>query len=129
MSKFSNYLEEKILSATLQGGTFPTIAGAHLAIFTSSPGEDGSGTECSYTGYGRQAMTFGASNDGVTTTSGQIQFPALTGATPVTVTDIGIYDAATGGNLLYYTNLQNSKTLTTDDVLSFASGGVTVEVQ
>ena len=128
MSKFSDYLEEKVLDATLKGGTFPTISTAYLAVFTSDPTDAGSGSECNWSGYAREAMTFGAISGGQTSTGTQIQFPALVGAS-VTVTHIGIYDATTGGNLLYHTNLQNSKTLTADDVLSFAVNGVTVQLQ
>jgi hypothetical protein len=128
MSKFSDYLEEKILDATLNGQSFPSIPTAYLAAFSTDATDAGTGTECSWTNYARQAMTFGvigAVSNGQVDTSTQIQFPALEGS-DVTVGWIGIYDAATGGNLLYHTNLANPKTLTVDDVLSFAASGVTV---
>ena len=126
MSKFSDYLETNILNATLNGGIFPSITTAYLAVFTADP-TDGNITagEVSWTGYARQAMSFGAVAAGSTSTSTQIQFPALQGS-DVTVGWIGIYDAATVGNLLYHTNLATPKTLTVDDVLSFAATGVTV---
>jgi hypothetical protein len=133
MSKFSDYLEEQILDATLKSGTFPTIGTVYLATFTSDPTDAGSGTESTWNAnsiaYARQAMTFGAISTSGTgkeaASSTQIQFPAFQGSSHV-VTHIGIYDAATSGNLLYHTNLATSKTLTQDDVLSFAVNGVTV---
>lgn len=125
MSKFSDYLENKIIDHTLKGITFQPIATAYLAAFSTDPTDAASGTECSWTNYARQAMTFGAITDGEVTTSAQLQFPALVGA-DVTVGWIGIFDAATAGNMLYHTNLANAKTLTVDDVLSFAVSGVTV---
>jgi hypothetical protein len=44
----------------------------------------------------------------------------------VIVTHVGIYDAPTGGNLLYYSNLASAKTLAPNDVLSFAPGAITI---
>jgi hypothetical protein len=125
MSKFSDYLEEKILESTLRGAAFPSISTAYLAIFTADPTDADSATEVNWTGYARQAMSFGASSGGQSSIDAQIQFPALVGSAQ-TISHIGIYDAASSGNLLYHTNLQNSKNLTEDDVLSFAVGGVTV---
>ena len=126
MSKFSDYLEEKILDATLKGGTFPSISTAYLAVFTGDPTDTGAGgTEGVWTNYARQAMTFGAISGGAVNSSAQIQFPALVGSN-VTISYIGIFDAASGGNMLYHTNLATAKTLTADDVLSFAVNGVTV---
>ena len=50
---------------------------------------------------------------------------AVVGA-DVTVTHIGIYDAATSGNLMYHTALDASKTLSAADVMSVAASGVSV---
>jgi hypothetical protein len=136
MSKFSDYLENKILDATLKGNPFPTITTAYLATFTADPTDAGTGAENSWANagntvvYARQPMTFGTLSNGVANTSAQIQFPAFQTASPavssLSVAYIGIYDALTGGNLLYHTNLATAKTLTQDDVLSFAVNGVTV---
>ena len=126
MSKFSDYLENKIIDATLKGVTFPTITTAYLAAFSTDPTDAGITTgEGSWTNYARQAMTFGTVTNGEVTTSAQLQFPALVGS-DVTVGWIGIFDATSAGNMLYHTNLANAKTLTADDVLSFAVSGVTV---
>jgi|TARA_R110000822_G_scaffold306757_1_gene433251 hypothetical protein len=126
MSKFSDYLEEKILDATLKGGTFPTISSAYLAVFIGDPTDTGSGgAEGSWTNYARQAIAFGTISGGSANNSAQVQFPALVGSN-VTITHIGIFDATSSGNLLYHTALASSKTLTADDVLSFAINGVTV---
>ena len=126
MSKFSDYLETQILNATLKGGSFPTITTAYLAVFIGDPTDAASGgAEGSWTNYARQAMSFGTISGGAVNSSTQLQFPALVGSN-VTISHIGIFDLATGGNMLYHTNLATSKTLTADDVLSFAVSGVTV---
>tara|TARA_B110000879_G_C11120765_1_gene491690 strand:+ start:558 stop:947 length:390 start_codon:yes stop_codon:yes gene_type:complete len=126
MSKFSDYLETQILNSTLKGGSFPTITTAYLAVFIGDPTDAASGgAEGSWTNYTRQAMSFGTISGGAVNSSTQLQFPALVGSN-VTISHIGIFDAATSGNMLYHTNLATSKTLTADDVLSFAVSGVTV---
>ena len=60
-------------------------------------------------------MTFGAPSNGVSTNSGAVTFPTATG-TGGTVTHIGILDASTSGNLLYYTPLDASKSIASGDV-------------
>jgi hypothetical protein len=126
MSKFSDYLETTILNSTLKGVAWPAVTTPYLAVFSGDPTDTGSGgTEGSWTNYARQAMSFGAVSGGATNSSAQIQFPALVGSN-VTISYIGIFDAATSGNMLYHTNLATAKTLTVDDVLSFAVNGVTV---
>lgn len=125
MSEFSDFLEDKLLDITLKGGAAYNVGTTYLAIFTADPTDAGTGTECSYTGYARQAMAFGTISGGAVSTSSTINYPAMVGS-DITVTHLGIYDAASGGNLLYHTALDVSKILQADDVASFASGEVTV---
>ena len=62
MSELSNHLENKFLEITLKGGTAYNVTTAYLALFSTDPTDAGSGTECSWTNYARQAMTFGTVN-------------------------------------------------------------------
>ena len=39
---------------------------------------------------------------------------------------IGIWDASSSGNMLYYTALDASKTIATGDILKIAAGSLTV---
>ena len=125
MSELSNHLEDKFLEITLKGGTAYNVATPYLALFSSDPTDAGSGTECNWTNYARQTMAFGTISNGTVASSGTITCPAVVGAN-VTITHIGIYDAASTGNLLYHTPLDLAKTLTVDDVMSVASGGISV---
>ena len=109
MSELSNYLENKFLDITLKDGTAYKVATAHLALFSSDPTDAGNGTECSWTNYARQSIAFGTISNGSVSNSGTITFPAVVGS-DVTVSHIGIYDAATSGNLMYHTALDASKT-------------------
>lgn len=140
MSKFSNYTESNIIETTLRGAAFPVPAGSYLALFTSDPTDANVTANEAQVGawpaYVRQDCAAGnaintgwsAPSDGVTSNAKALTFPANNGAGAVTITHIGIYDAASGGNLLYHAPLTASKTLQVGDVISFAIGSVTVTV-
>lgn len=140
MSKFSNYTEANIISTTLRGAAFPVPAAVYIALFTADPTDANvTANEVStaaWPAYVRKDAADGAAistgwtapSDGVSTNAKAITFPANNGAGNVTVTHIGIYDAASGGNLLYHSNLVASKTLLPGDVISFGIGSLTVTV-
>lgn len=140
MSRFSNYTENNIIETTLRGAPFPVPAGVYVALFTADPTDSNvTANEVQTSAWpdyvrrdaaGGAAISTGwtASADGVSSNAKVITFPANNGAGPVTVTHIGLYDAATGGNLLYHAPLVSSKTLMVGDVLSFGIGSITVTV-
>lgn len=140
MSKFSNYTEANIVETTLRGAAFPVPAGVYVALFTADP-TDANVTAnevqlAAWPAYVRKDAADGASistgwtapADGVSSNAKVITFPANNGASSVTVTHIGLYDASTGGNLLYHAPLVSSKTLLVGDVLSFGIGSITVTI-
>lgn len=140
MSKFSNYTETSIIETTLRGAAFPVPAGVYVALFTADP-TDANVTAnevqvAAWPAYVRKdaadsaAISTGwtAAADGVSSNAKSITFAANNGAGAVTVTHVGLYDAASGGNLLYHAPLTASKTLLVGDVLSFGIGSITVTV-
>lgn len=140
MSKFSNYTENNIIETTLRGATFPVPSGIYVALFTADPTDANvTANEVSVSAWpayvrknaadgGLIATGWTAPADGVSTNAKTITFPANNGAGNVTVTHIGLYDAATGGNLLYHSALVSSKTLLPGDVLSFGVSSITLTV-
>lgn len=131
MSEFSNYLEEAILNTTLRGVNFTGVS-PYIALFESDPTDAGSGTEAaaaSFPAYSRQAITFSdPSGSNTTSNSASVSFSAFDGSAAKTYTHVGVYDAATGGNLLYHTPMNYDKTLTNGDVITFTAGSVTVTI-
>ena len=129
MAEMSNYLENALLNATLNATTYTAPATVYVSLWTSNPGDDGSGTEVSTSGtsYARQAATFGAPSDGASVTTADITFPTAT-ASFGTVGWIGIYDAATvgTGNLLYHTALDTAKAIDTGDIFKISTGNLSV---
>jgi hypothetical protein len=125
MAEMSNYLENALINVTLRATAYTAPTTVYLALYTTDPTDADTGTECSGTSYARQAVTFGAPSNGVSTNSAAIEFPQAGGAWG-TITHIGIRDALTVGNLLYHTPLDASKTIATGDVFRVASGSLSV---
>ena len=125
MAEMSNYLENALINATLRNTSYTSPTTVYLGLYTSDPTDADSGSEVTGNAYARQAITFGAPSNGVTTNTAAIEFPQATGSWG-TVTHIGIEDALTGGNLLYHSPLDASKTIATGDVFRVAIGSLSV---
>jgi len=111
---FSNFLETEILDHVFGGAAYTAPATHYLALFTATPGETGGGTEVSGGAYVRKAVAFTTSGNTTSNTSA-VEYPTAT-ANFGTVTSVGVFDAATSGNLMAYATLSSSKTIDTGDV-------------
>lgn len=120
----SNYLENKILTDYLVTGP------AHVALFTANPTDADTGTEVSGGGYARQAATFTVSTNSASN-SVEVDYGQAS-ANWGNVTHFAIYDATTGGNLLFHGALEdnggNPATFTTNngDTFKFPVSGLTI---
>lgn len=128
----TNYLEDKLLDHVLGGGDYTRPATVYFALFTVAPGESGGGTECSGGGYARVAVTNDATNwpaaSGGSKSNGLVvSFPVLTGSIG-TVAGFGIFDASSGGNLLYYYEIPSGdqKSYDANDVPVIPVGAITI---
>jgi hypothetical protein len=125
MSAISNYLENALINAVLRNIPYTSPTTVYLALFTSDPTDANTGTEVSGGSYQRQQITFNAPTDGMVSNSNEILFPVAT-ANWGTITHIGIFDAATGGNLLFYGAVITSKTISTNDQLKINVGDISI---
>lgn len=125
MDEMSNYLENALINATLRNTSYTSPTTVYVALYTTDPTDADTGTEVSGNAYARQSVTFSAPSGGVTSNSAAVEFPQATGSWG-TVAYIGLRDASTGGNLLYHTALDASKTIATGDVFRIAIGSLTV---
>lgn len=121
---FSNTFETRVLTwvFTASSATRPTEW--HVALYTASPADPGGGTEVSGGGYARQSVAFTVSGDTASNTAA-LEYPTAT-APYGTVTDVGVFDAATGGNLIAYAALTTAKTIDTGDVLRVPAGDLDI---
>lgn len=96
----------------------------YLGVLTAAPTDSSAGTEVSSGAYARQAITFAppASGDPSSmTNSAAIEFPTATAGWG-TVVAWGVYDAATGGNLVWYGALSTAKELSANDTIIVHAG-------
>ncbi len=125
MAEMSNYLENALINATLRNTSYTSPATVYVALYTTDPTDADTGTEIAGNGYARQSVTFGAPANGASTNSTAVEFPQATGSWG-TVAYIGLRDASTGGNLLYHSPLDASKTISTGDVFRISAGNLSV---
>jgi hypothetical protein len=123
MSALSDHSENLLLDWLMTGGAATRPTAWYLALYTAAPSDAGGGTEVSTGGYARQTIAFSAASGGTTSNSADVSFTAV-GANYGTVTHVGIFDASTGGNLLWHGAMSASKTVEDGDTITFAVGNI-----
>ena len=121
---FTNFLETEILDHVFAGAAYTAPGTKYLALYTAAPGETGGGTELSGDAYARQSVAFTTSG-ATTSNNAAVEFPTATGSWG-TVTHVGVYDAASSGNLMCYATLSASKLIETGDVFRVPSGDLDI---
>lgn len=137
----SNYLTNKVVDWIIRGQTYTVPTAQFVALATTAGSSAACGTEVSGGAYARVSVTSGltawAGTQGAGTTavssgtSGQtsnnatITFPAPT-ANWGTIVEFCVFDASTGGNLLWRASLTTSKSVNNGDAApSFAAAALT----
>jgi len=123
---FSNTFETHVLNYVFTATSVTRPTAWHLALFTSNPAEDASGTEVSTSGtaYARRPVAFTVSGN-LATNNAAIEFATAT-ASFGTVTHVGVFDASTSGNLIAYSALSASKAIATGDVFRVPTGDLDI---
>ncbi|MDE1904970.1 MAG: hypothetical protein KGH75_00785 [Rhodospirillales bacterium] len=125
------------LLSWIKGVTFPAApANLYIGLFSTTPtANTGSGTEVSGSSYARQTVASSAwsaiSQNADTihdqiSNSNAITFPAVT-TSSYTVTGIGIWDASSAGNLLFYQAV-TSQAVSVGNQYQVAAAALIVEV-
>lgn len=144
MAAMSDYLENKIIDWLLRGQAFTPPATVYAALFTAAPSDSGGGTEVSGGSYARVSVASSLANwagtqsagsttassgtGGTTSNNNAITFPAPTANWGV-VTHVAIFDASSGGNLLFWGALTTSKTVNNGDAApSFTAASLQLQV-
>ena len=122
---FTNFLETEILDHVFAGAAYTAPATKYIGLFTAiSDGEAGSVTEVSGNAYARQSIAFTTSG-ATTSNNAAVEFPTATGSWG-TITHVGIFDAASSGNLMVYATLTASKAIASGDVFRVPSGDLDI---
>lgn len=127
MSSASNYLEDSLLDHVLRNTAYTQPSALYVGLFTTDPTDADTGTEVSGGSYARTAVTMGAASAGTSSNSADVTFPAATG-TWGTISHIGIYDAASAGNLLFHGAVTTQKTIASGDTFQISSGALTISL-
>lgn len=130
MAGKSDWLEAKVLNLTFKAATWTALsAGPWLSLHTAALVDAGTGAEVSGGSYARKATvaadwTVSGTTPTQVTNAGSLAFPAPT-ANWGTVTDVGVWDAASAGNLLYMAALTASRVINSGDgAPSFAASSL-----
>lgn len=128
----SDYAENALVAHSVGKAAF-TLPSVYLALFTVTPTDvAASGTEVSTAGtaYARQsvpAASWGAASAGAITTVADVLFAVATGAYG-TVVAIALFDAVTGGNMIWYGPLTVSKAIASGEQFKMPAGQLTASL-
>lgn len=126
-SELSNYLANAILNWH-RGTAMPAApATVYVGVFNGDPTAAGTGgTEVTTTirPAGRVAVGFGTVTSRAVANAANIDFGAA--AAGATITHAAIFDAASGGNMLGFTPLDNSRTIAVADPVVIPAGDLQV---
>ena len=130
MAALSNFLENKLIDQLFRGQAFTFPSTVYVGLYTAAPSDTGGGTEVSGGSYARVSVSASLANwagtqsagstsassgtSGTTSNNIAITFPEPT-ATWGVITHVGIFDAASSGNLLIHGALTIPKTVNNGD--------------
>jgi hypothetical protein len=129
----SVYQAQKFLNSLFGSGTPATL---YVALLLTAPSSTGGGTEVSGGGYARVAVTNNNTNwVGATSTTPSTSANGTTIAFPTasaawgTPGWFGIYDAASGGNLLWWGTLVNPQAVASGATPEYTAGNLLLNLQ
>ncbi len=129
--KMTNWLEEKLANYILRGITYTFPSTVYLGLFTafteSNDGATFTEVSTSGTGYTRRPLSFTAAAAGATENSADVTFPMATtnwGA----LTYMGIFDALTNGNMMYWGTPQTVLSCNIGEQVEFLGGELDVTI-
>lgn len=128
----SNYVKNNSLDFWLRGQTVTQPSSVFVALYSTNPTAANTGTEVSGGGYVRQQAVFSAPNISgdvsIVQNNAAITYPQLT-ASAGTAAFVGLLDAQTGGNLLFYEALPTSINLAPGYTPYWAAGDLKVSMK
>lgn len=120
----TNYLNNALANAVVRNTSYTSPATVYCALYSTAPTVSTSGTELSGSNYSRKTVTFSAPVAGVATSNVAVTFGAASADWSPAVA-IGIVDASTSGNILYFKSI-TTQVVKSGSSLTIASGDITV---
>jgi len=126
----SDFLELELLDHVLGNAAYTAPATVYIALYTVAPTDAGGGTEVSGGAYARKDMANNATNWPAAAAGEKSNGTVITFVTATanwgTIVAFGIFDAVSGGNLLYWGDLTVSKAVNNGDTAEFPVGDIDV---
>lgn len=124
MTTMTDYLENALINHVLRNTALTSPTTVYIGLLSATPTDSTAGTELTGNGYARQSLAFAAPSAGTASTSAGVTFTA-SGGDWARAYAIGIYDASTAGNLLFYKGI-SGKLVKDGETLTIDSGNLTV---
>ena len=127
----STYLQNKVLNHVLKNTSYSTPGSSiYVALYRTSQDEDDGGLETSLgVGYSRQNVTSWAVPSSGSTSNAEVISMGTASGSWNDILSMGIRDAESSGNLLYFSDLTGSKVVNVGDSFVFSASALTVTVQ
>lgn len=119
----SDYLENKIIDHIFRDTAYTSPGeNIYLALFTSDPSDAGGGTEVSGSEYARiQVITWDVPASGIISNTNEILSPSA-GEVWGLVCAVGVFDSLSGGNMLFWGELDEDQQIDTGDKFKIEAG-------
>jgi len=126
---FSNYMEDQI-TGWINGTTFAAApTNTFVQLYSQDPTDAGSATGALYTrvSYASGGWTRGTGGAGTLSNTNAITMQSSAGSA-ATATHFAVFDASTGGNLIFHGALSASKSIAVGDEVKFNALQLTLTV-
>lgn len=127
----SNYLADALLNEVFRATNYVAPVTVYVALYTSDPTRADVGIEVTGGSYARQSIAFDAPADVLSKrtllNTTDVVFPVATADWGI-ITHVGIRNALTNGNLLYFGQLTTSKTILNGDRLKFIDSDMIINL-
>lgn len=129
----TTYLSDKLLGHSTGQASYTMPTHTYLGLFTVAPTKSGGGAEVreSGTGYKRVKMSWGSPSEEAISNSAEARFPAVGNATETfgTIVAVGLFDAETSGNLIWFSDLAATVTIESGSFYNIITGGITLTLK
>lgn len=123
MASLSFALSNSLMNAVLRSTSYTSPGQVYLACYSTTPTASGGGVEVTGGSYVRAALTFTAPSNGVCLNANEVD---ILGMPAVTIRGLGVLDASSSGNLLFFGDLLTPKTTNAGDTFTVKVGDLSL---
>lgn len=122
----TNFLSNSLANAAFRNTSYTSPATVYVSLYSTEPTTSTSGTEITGNGYARQSVTYSAPVEGLIESTGNVVF-TCTGNDWPTVVAVGMTDADTGGNIMFFETIPG-RNINVNDEFKIDAGDLTITI-